>query len=88
MFFVIELCLLIQRNELYVWDISSDKPHFVAKRDLYGLELPKGTVLELELVQEYIGEVLICNFYINAIYFCEYRELVNVNFLQLISLML
>lgn len=33
------------------------RPVFSSKRELQGLELPKGTVIEVELVQELQGEV-------------------------------
>ena len=34
-------------------------PSFTAKREFHGLELPKGTILEVELINEFQGEVCI-----------------------------
>ena len=47
-----------------VWDPNSALS-FSAKRELHGLELPKGTVLEIEVVNELLGEVgyLLSNFW-------------------------
>ena len=43
---------------VYAWDMKGNKPSFMAKpKELNGLELPKGTVLEVEFVQELKGEV-------------------------------
>ena len=35
-------------------------PSFTAKREFHGLELPKGTMLEVELINEFQGEVSAC----------------------------
>lgn len=45
-----------QRGEVSAWDMKGT-PSFTARRELQGLELPKGTVLEVEVVSEMIGEV-------------------------------
>lgn len=44
---------------LNVWDMKSEKALFSSSppRELTHLELPKGTVLELEIVSEMKGEV-------------------------------
>ena len=42
---------------VYAWDMKSVKPSFTTYRELTTLELPKGTVLEIELVYEMTGEV-------------------------------
>ena len=45
---------------VYAWDMkgSTCKPSFTPKvKELNGLELPKGTVLEVEFVPELRGEV-------------------------------
>ena len=45
---------------MYAWDMKGSKPSFVPKmKELNGLELPKGTVLEVEFVHELQGEVRI-----------------------------
>lgn len=49
-----------QKNALYMWDIGSSTPSFVNKREIQGLELPKGTVLEIEILPELHGEVSVC----------------------------
>lgn len=42
---------------VYAWDMKG-KPTFTMKpKELNGLELPKGTILEVEFVQELQGEV-------------------------------
>ena len=51
------VCISLQRNMVYTWDMKG-KPTFSPRvKELNGLELPKGTVLEVELVQELQGEV-------------------------------
>lgn len=52
-----ESLLLLQRNAVDAWDMKGARPVFSSKRELQGLELPKGTVIEVELVQELQGEV-------------------------------
>ena len=52
-----ESLLLLQRNTVDAWDMKGAKPVFSSKRELQGLELPKGTVIEVELVEELQGEV-------------------------------
>ena len=52
-----ESLLLLQRNAVDAWDMKGARPAFSQKRELQGLELPKGTVIEVELVQELQGEV-------------------------------
>ena len=43
---------------VYVWDMKGVKPSFTPhNHKLTTLELPKGTVLEIELVPEMTGEV-------------------------------
>lgn len=43
---------------MYAWDMKGSKPSFAPKmKELNGLELPKGTVLEVEFVHELQGEV-------------------------------
>jgi hypothetical protein len=43
---------------VYAWDMKGSKPSFAPKmKELNGLELPKGTVLEVEFVHELQGEV-------------------------------
>ena len=43
---------------VYAWDMKGHKPLFTLKaKELNGLELPKGTVLEVEFVHELQGEV-------------------------------
>lgn len=37
--------------------MKGPRPVFSTKRELQGMELPKGTVIEVELVQELQGEV-------------------------------
>ena len=55
---VVNIYLLIQRNMVYAWDMKGSKPSFAPKpKEFNGLELPQGTVLEVELVQELQGEV-------------------------------
>ena len=44
---------------MHVWDMTNEKPSFSIRREFYGLELPEGTILEIEIVQELVGEV--CN---------------------------
>lgn len=45
---------------VYAWDMKGSKPLFGPKvKELSGLELPKGTVLEVEFVHELQGEVRI-----------------------------
>ena len=45
---------------VYAWDMKGSKPLFAPKmKELNGLELPKGTVLEVEFVHELQGEVRI-----------------------------
>lgn len=45
---------------VYAWDMMGSKPSFTPKvKELNGLELPKGTVLEVEFVPELQGEVRI-----------------------------
>lgn len=46
-----------QRGNIHTWDMGGTRPSFGVKRDLQGLELPKGTVLEIEILQELQGEV-------------------------------
>lgn len=47
-----------QRNGVHAWDMKGNKPTFALKpKELNGVELPKGTVLEVEFVQELQGEV-------------------------------
>ena len=46
-----------QRDNVYVWDMSGSVPTFSLKGDIRGLELPKGTILEIEIVHELKGEV-------------------------------
>lgn len=45
-----------QRRNVHAWDAKSDKPTFRTESRLK-LELPRGTVLETELVVECEGEV-------------------------------
>lgn len=52
-----ESLLLLQRNTVHAWDMKGPRPVFSSKRELQGLELPKGTVIEVELVEELQGEV-------------------------------
>ena len=53
----------MQRNMVYAWDMKGIKPTFAPKvKELNGLELPKGTVLEVEFVQELQGEVRMTSF--------------------------
>ena len=51
------LLLSIQRNRIHAWDMRGGKAVFNMKHDLHGLELPKNTVLEVELALELHGEV-------------------------------
>jgi cap1 methyltransferase len=44
------------RNQVFGWEMRGDRPDFSLRRDLSDLELPRGTVLEVELVQELQGE--------------------------------
>lgn len=47
------------------WDMKGSKSSFTTKtKELNGLELPKGTVLEVEFVQELQGEVRLLISYI------------------------
>ena len=39
--------------------MKGPRPVFSTKRELQGMELPKGTIIEVELVQELQGEVQI-----------------------------
>lgn len=48
---------LLQRNKVHAWDMHGSKAVFSTKRELRGLELPKGTVIEVELINELQGEV-------------------------------
>ena len=51
-------CLLpSQRNTVRCWYMTGQKPSFTANREITNLELPKGTVIEIELVTERVGEV-------------------------------
>lgn len=45
----------IGRGDISVWDMKGGTPSFTVKRDLQGLELPKGTVIEIEVVNELQG---------------------------------
>ena len=47
---------LLQRNRIHAWDMRG-RPSFSARREFNTLELPRGTVLEVELVPELTGEV-------------------------------
>ena len=42
---------------VYAWNMKGVKPSFTPHHKLTTLELPKGTVLEIELVYETTGEV-------------------------------
>ena len=42
---------------VYAWNMKGVKPSFAPHRELTTLELPKGTVLEIELVYEITGKV-------------------------------
>ena len=48
---------IFQRDNVYAWDMSGSVPSFSIKGELHGLELPKGTLLEIEIVHELQGEV-------------------------------
>jgi len=48
---------LLQRNRVHAWDMHGSKAVFSSKRELRGLELPKDTVIEVELTNELQGEV-------------------------------
>ncbi len=51
-------CLLVQRNMVQGWDMMSSRPTFCsARKEWHGLEIPKGTVIEVECVPELVGEV-------------------------------
>ena len=41
-----------------MWDMKG-QTSFMTKRDIQGLELPKGTIIEIEVVNELQGEVSI-----------------------------
>lgn len=42
---------------MYFWDVHGTVPSFSLKSEIRGLELPKGTILEIEIVHELQGEV-------------------------------
>lgn len=42
---------------MHAWDMHGSKAVFSSKRELRGLELPKDTVIEVELTNELQGEV-------------------------------
>ena len=42
----------------------SSKPSFTARKDLHGLELPKETILEIEILNELQGQVSTINRYV------------------------
>ena len=49
---------LYQRNRVWGWEMKGgDKPVFTQRSEMTQLELPPGTVLEVELAQELEGEV-------------------------------
>lgn len=52
-----ECLFLLQRNRVHAWDMHGSKAVFSSKRELRGLELPKDTVIEVELTNELQGEV-------------------------------
>ena len=52
---------------VYAWDMNGLKPSFKTHRELTTLELPKGTVLEIELVHEMTGEVSTILYFRNVI---------------------
>ena len=45
--------------------MGGTKPNFKVKKELHGLELPKGTVLEIEILNELLGEVSYLHFIAN-----------------------
>ena len=50
-----------QRNMVLAWEMKGTKPSFSPKaKEFNGLELPQGTILEVEVVHELQGEVRIC----------------------------
>ena len=53
------LCCLLpsQRITVRCWDMTGQEPSFTANREITNLELPKGTVIEIELFTERVGEV-------------------------------
>ena len=46
-----------QRNQVCGWEMRGHRPEFHLRNDLSNLELPRGTVLEVEYAQELEGEV-------------------------------
>ena len=56
-FYFLHYCEQIaQRDNVYFWDVSGSSPSFSLKSEIRGLELPRGTVLEIEIVHELQGE--------------------------------
>ena len=51
------LSSVLQRNQVCGWEMRGDRPEFSRRAELSQLELPRGTVLEIEYVQEMEGEV-------------------------------
>lgn len=42
---------------MFAWDMKGSKSSFSARHELQGVELPKGTIIEIEIVNELQGEV-------------------------------
>ena len=51
---------LIQRHQIHSWDMTNKSVSFKLHKGLYGTELPKGTVIEVEIDTELEGEVCVC----------------------------
>ena len=60
----------VQRRNVHAWDARSDKPTFRTESKLK-LELPRGTVLETELVEEREGEVCAMRILLFSLLFTE-----------------
>ena len=57
---------------VYAWDMKGNKPLFAPKvKELNGLELPKGTVLEVEFVHELQGEVRVTSMVITQLLYLQ-----------------